>query len=92
MNLQEHELMAHLVEELGEATQAAGKLLRFGLDNVNPVTGEKNLDRLQAEIADVLVAVELLAEVRLIDMRQIEQMLKPAKRERFNKWKLEASE
>lgn len=80
------ELLSILVEELGEATQAAGKLLRFGIENFNPVTGVRNLDSLEVEIGDVLVAIEMLADVGLIEMDVITHKHMPAKRIKLAQW------
>lgn len=80
------ELISILVEELGEATQAAGKILRFGLDNINPDTGEKNINRLEAEIGDVFVAIALLSTANLIDMDVIYSKHVPAKEAKLQKW------
>lgn len=54
--------LAHLIEELGEATSAAGKSLRFGLGSTNPVTGdpETNAQWLVREMEDVQLAYDKL--------------------------------
>jgi hypothetical protein len=56
--------LAHLVEELGEATAAAGKSLRFGLESVNPELSaqdqEANLAWLEREMNDVAAAYAAL--------------------------------
>lgn len=80
------ELLSILVEELGEATKAAGKALRFGIDATNPVTNTPNIESLEREIADVLVAIELLSDV--VDMDAIKRDYMPAKREKLAQWRL----
>ena len=83
------EILSILVEELGEATQAAGKLLRFGINAANPYTNIPNLQSLECEIADVLVAIELLTDTGLIDMDAIKNTYMPAKRIKLARWRLQ---
>ena len=57
---------AHLVEELGEATQAAGKILRFGPYSVNPLLPKEqqimNEDKLLLELGDLSRAAQAYVE------------------------------
>ena len=56
------ERLAVLVEEMGEAIQAAGKVLRFGWDSRchGDPASPSGRERLQAELGDVACAVDLL--------------------------------
>ena len=57
---EELERLSILSEELGEAVQAIGKILRHGYDSCHPDTRVGNREALTREAADVVVAVELL--------------------------------
>ncbi len=56
------ERLALLLEELGEAQQAIGKILRHGYGNYNPdsIGPINNKIDLQHELGDVMFAIELL--------------------------------
>lgn len=54
------ERLALLLEELGEAQQAIGKILRHGLDSHHPATGSINRSALEKELGDVRFAIDLL--------------------------------
>jgi NTP pyrophosphatase (non-canonical NTP hydrolase) len=54
------ERLALLLEELGEAQQAIGKILRHGYESYHPDGGESNRENLQKELGDVLGAIELM--------------------------------
>jgi NTP pyrophosphatase (non-canonical NTP hydrolase) len=56
------ERLALLLEELGEAQQAIGKILRHGYDSRHPDGGPTNRESLEREMGDVLVALEMLHE------------------------------
>ena len=60
----EAERLALLAEELGEATQAIGKILRHGYESRNPhlMNGPTNRESLEKEIADVYVAARMMFE------------------------------
>ena len=61
----EDERLALLVEELGEAIQAAGKVLRHGYSSVNPDApdiGPTNRLSLERELGDVLCAIRFLCD------------------------------
>lgn len=59
------ERLAFLSEEMGEAQQAIGKILRHGYESYNPVvdTGMTNRRELEREIGDVYAAIQVLGEV-----------------------------
>lgn len=56
------ERLALLLEELGEAQQAIGKILRHGYNSRHPDGGPTNQESLEREMGDVLVALEMLYE------------------------------
>ena len=63
----QEERLAILLEELGEAQQAIGKILRHGYDSCNPLLEPEdgnpktcNREDLEKELGDVLFAIELL--------------------------------
>jgi NTP pyrophosphatase (non-canonical NTP hydrolase) len=62
----EHERLAILSEELGEAQQAIGKILRHGYESVNPTLAPAcqftNREELEHELGDVLFAVSMLSD------------------------------
>ena len=55
----EAERLALLSEELGEVTQAIGKILRHGFESRGP-SGETNRERLEAEVGDLKAALTLM--------------------------------
>jgi len=59
------ESLALLLEELGEAQQAIGKILRHGLYANHPATGVVNRAALERELGDVRAAVMIACGVRL---------------------------
>lgn len=58
----EAERLALLLEEMGEAQQAIGKILRHGYQSTHPDRDETNRYELECEIGDVKAAI-LLMEV-----------------------------
>lgn len=58
----EVERLALLVEEMGEATQVVGKVLRHGYESHHPDGGQTNRKLLMNELGDVKHSVELLCE------------------------------
>lgn len=56
----EAERLALLLEELGEAQQAIGKILRHGYDSRHPNGGPNNKQNLEKELGDVMAAMDLL--------------------------------
>lgn len=58
----EAERLALLAEELGEAVQAIGKVLRHGYDSYHPdfPQGDNNRERLEKELGDVQAAITLM--------------------------------
>lgn len=71
----ESERLALLLEELGEAQQAIGKILRHGYESRHPDGGITNRVSLERELGDVLAAIYLMARQdisasALLDHRQ----------------------
>ena len=65
----QHERLALLLEELGEAQQSIGKILRHGYFSHHPDTPEwSNRDDLERELGHVQHAVSLLVEQK--DLRR----------------------
>lgn len=69
------ERLALLLEELGEAQQAIGKVLRHGYDSYNPMAKRQpsNVQTLERELGDVLAAIQIMAsagDVCMADIRR----------------------
>lgn len=58
----EAERLALLAEEMGEAVQAIGKILRHGYESRHPDGGPTNREVLEREVTDVFFAANLLVE------------------------------
>lgn len=56
----ELERLALLVEEMGEAHQAIGKIMRHGYESRHPDGGPTNREALERELGDVDAAVSML--------------------------------
>ena len=71
----EFERLAILLEELGEAQQCIGKILRHGYESYNPVvnTGRTNRRDLEQELGDVVYAITLLSGNRDVSRAAIER-------------------
>lgn len=54
--------LSKLIEEMGELTQVAGKMLAYPDTDDHPDGGEPLSIRLEKEMADVLAAIEFVAE------------------------------
>jgi len=68
----EAERLAILLEELGEAQQAIGKILRHGYASVNPFEeGPNNRQMLERELGDVIFAIEMLTDNEDLDRYEI---------------------
>lgn len=69
----EAERLALLLEEMGEAQQAIGKILRHGYASKNPhdPNGVTNRESLERELGDVRVAIDLLIDGGDIDGDEI---------------------
>ena len=68
------ERLALLSEEMGEAVQAVGKILRHGYASVHPDAPEvgNNRVRLVHELGDVLAAIQLMKDAGDLDVGELE--------------------
>lgn len=62
-----HQAIGKLIEEMGEATAIAARILIQGLDHANPKTGIANREALAKELADVSAAVRFVQVITMID-------------------------
>ena len=69
----EAELLALLLEEMGEAQQVIGKVLRHGYDSTHPDGGPDNRMLLEKEVGDVLAAVDLLVSEHDLNADQLDK-------------------
>ena len=67
------ERLALLLEELGEAQQAIGKILRHGYESAHPDGGPTNREALERELGDVAAAIEMLVTERDIEPERIHE-------------------
>src|ERR1700676_3178425 len=74
----EIERLAILFEEMGEAQQAIGKILRHGYESYNPDDNSSRTNRreLEREIGHVAEAVRMMCDVRDINQAGINQFAK----------------
>jgi len=72
LNYSEGERLALLAEEMGEALQAIGKILRHGYESYHPdqIDGPNNRQSLTRELGDVYAAIQLMCDTK--DVRYIE--------------------
>lgn len=86
MSEQNHrKLLTLVIEESAEVMQEICKMLHFGLDNVNPVTGVSNQEKLHAEVGDVLAVLEMMVDRGYLDWDKL-QAGAERKVERLKKW------
>jgi NTP pyrophosphatase (non-canonical NTP hydrolase) len=87
LTLAETERLALLLEEMGEAQQIIGKILRHGYASKNPFypDGETNRELLTRELGDVLVAIDFLTENGDVKMDDLEDR-KRVKNHRIWDW------
>lgn len=62
----EVEALALLAEELGEAQQAIGKILRHGITSCHPVTKVSNRSALEHELGDVEAAISIAIRLGMV--------------------------
>ncbi len=65
----EAERLALLLEEMGEAQQVIGKILRHGYESRDPTDPDSIINRglLEKELGDVLCAIDLMIEAHDVD-------------------------
>ena len=84
----EAERLALLLEELGEATQAIGKILRHGYQSYNPLTAGKsdsNREALERELGHVRHAIDRLTLARDLNALAIQGAMR-VKADRISRW------
>jgi NTP pyrophosphatase (non-canonical NTP hydrolase) len=79
-----HNGLAKLVEESGELSQVAGKLLQYP-HGEHPDGQGPLLHRLELEMGDVLAALRFVAQKHQIDSSRV-NFYAASKLELFNKW------
>lgn len=80
-------LLATIAEEAGEIAQAAGKCLRFGLNDKHPKNGGTAIENLAGEITDLLGAYELLMNERGLTIPPVGQEDQiDEKKKKMEKW------
>ena len=78
----QREIAEVLIEECAEVTQRATKLLRFGIDEVQPGQPLSNRQRLSREIGDLQVMIESAIAAGIADAKEME-IGKEAKRQQL---------
>ena len=83
----EVERLSVLLEELGEAQQCIGKILRHGYESYNPVvnTGMTNRRELERELGDVREAIGMLCRAKDVNLQSVE-MREEEKRRTIKRW------
>ena len=83
----QYERLALLLEEMGEATQVIGKILRHGYDSSHPCDPQNTTNRwlLEKELGDVRHAMVRLCEAHDVDKEAIHRYA-DAKRKSVKKW------
>lgn len=61
------ELLQILIEECAEVQQRATKMLRFGVDEIQPGQPDSNLKRLSDEVGDLKAMIEHCCDAGVID-------------------------
>ena len=85
LNPGQAERLAILLEELGEAQQAIGKILRHGLDGRHPKGGATNRQSLERELGDIQAAIDMLHAANDLD-RWAVNAARVAKHSRIGQW------
>jgi NTP pyrophosphatase (non-canonical NTP hydrolase) len=80
-------ILGKLLEELGELTAAASRCVIQGQNSCEPVTGKKNIEWLQDEIADVLAGIEITTDRFFLDRSEIRTRVE-RKKEHLRSWHL----
>jgi hypothetical protein len=83
----EQERLGLLSEEMGEAQQIIGKILRHGLDSSNPDSSDSrtNAELLLKEAGDVLAAIDLMVACGTFDHEKLEEA-RVAKLRKLQHW------
>lgn len=78
-------LFVQVGEEASEVAQEASKCLRFGPDEIYPVIGITNAERVKAEFNDLLAVIEMLQEEGAMPMPLIDREMIEAKKIKVEK-------
>ena len=70
------EILTILMEECAETSIECSKVIRFNIDNT---------ERLEKELGDVLMMVEILSEIKIVSMQRIREASQQ-KREKLKTW------
>jgi NTP pyrophosphatase (non-canonical NTP hydrolase) len=70
LTLSQIERLALLAEECGEVVQVVGKIMRFGFDGTH--NQHSNRERLEVELGDLQVAIDMLAQANDIDLTNVQ--------------------
>lgn len=81
----EKKLLTLFIEEAAECTQEICKMLHHGINNVNPVTGVANLEKLHTEVGDLLAIIEMAQDRGLLDPFKLQEAIQD-KRKRLQVW------
>lgn len=84
MNTDKIHFLACVGEECGEIQQEIGKAIRFGIDDINPVTKERNGDAIIREFNDLCGAMITLFDCSLDDIFQYQDVNNKSKK--IMKW------
>lgn len=89
LSFAEAERLALLAEEMGEAIQAIGKILRHGYAAIDPTSRKQhpptNREMLEHEIGDILAVIELMySELDILPEKVVKATTR--KREALPKW------
>ena len=80
-----NETLVILQEEAAEVIHAISKIHRYGINNINPITGESSLETLHKELGDLQCMIHLCIDQGIIDPHRLEHYT-VAKREKLNLW------
>lgn len=84
----EQERLGLYSEEMGEAQQVVGKILRHGLDSTNPEESSdsrSNQKLLEKETGDILAAIDILVACGTLDRAGLERA-RMAKLQKLQRW------
>jgi hypothetical protein len=60
-----------LMEECAEVIHVCSKIIRFGIDDTNPVLGITNRKHLEVELGDVQAIIGILIEQKTVNANQL---------------------
>lgn len=80
-----NETLVILQEEAAEVIQVISKIHRFGIDNVNPITGESSIETLHKELGDLQCMIDLCIEQGIIKPLLLQHYAR-AKKEKLKIW------